>query len=248
MKLLLIICSCFLFVIIFSNQDRIPIPHKSLKIEEKDIITDPETGDKILANQIIIIFNDQVTANQQKNILKDIKGEVVGGIADENVYYIAVTNTSSSASKIKKLCENLLKNTLILYASPRIISVNRTQKIEYAEEIERKGIINLDIDDSDANRGKTEGKSSIYDILLANRGQLINCLRRQYNLSDDYHGSFLFRIFITQSGGIDDVYILESNIKDEIVRNCLKNKIKKWNNFPQHSHRNNMQIEFRLKF
>jgi phosphoribosylformylglycinamidine (FGAM) synthase PurS component len=248
MKLLLIIYSCFLFTVILAKDDRIPIPNGSPKVEEKDIITDPETGDKIVSNQVIIIFQDNVTAKQQKSVLKELNGEVIGGIPGENVYYIEVDNESSSAAKIKNICEKLQQNSFILYASPRVISMNKNLKMNHVEEIERKGVINLDIDEKNDTQGKTEGENTIYDILLANRGQLVSCLRRQYNLSDNYHGSFLFRIFITRSGGIADVYILESNIKDDIVRNCLKNKIKKWNNLPKHSHRNNMQIEFRLKF
>jgi hypothetical protein len=248
MRSILIIYSFFIFVIIFYADDHIPIPDKNPKYEQKYIITDPESGDKIVSNQIIVIFDETATTVQQKNILRSCGGKIIGGIPDMDAYYIAINNVSLSFTRLKNICNELEKNKYVLYASPRVISVNNSKKINKAVEVERRGEINLEIEKKSADKEEPDGKNSIYDILLANRGELIGCIKRKYNISGDYHGSLLFRISITQSGEIADVYILESDIKDELVRNCLKNKIKKWDNFPGHSNKSNMQIEFRLKF
>ena len=248
MKPALVIYICMICVILYAN-NKIPIPDSAAVYDEKDIITDPETGDKIITNQLVMIFDQEVSFNQQKNILKSFSGKIAGGIPDMNVYHIQVNN-ASSISNIKSLCRSLEKNRYVLYASPRIITKSKVKKMKINGDntIERKGSLNLEVENQSKNGTESKGVNKIQDILIANRGELIGCVKRKYNLSASYHGTILFRIAIMKTGEVSQVDILKSSVKDKIITNCLKNKIRKWKNFPKHSKKTNMQIDFTFKF
>ena len=105
MKYSLIIWSCLIVAVILANNNRIPIPNKPATYKKNDIINDSETGDKIVNNQLILIFDENVSELQQKNILQSFGGKIVGGVPEMEVYHILFNNQYSSLLRNRKICK-----------------------------------------------------------------------------------------------------------------------------------------------
>jgi len=66
--------------------------------EEDDIITiDSENDIKVVSNEILVLFKDDISEKEAKKIIEDNGGEVIGALYFANLYQVKVSGSSKSA-------------------------------------------------------------------------------------------------------------------------------------------------------
>jgi len=224
-----------------SQQDRIPIPVTEAPYAAADVVVDEDSGEKIICDQLVIVFAEDITRSEQLNVLLQISGKVVGGNPDMNIYHISFPNRRRSLSTQNNIIKKLNKNPRIEHVSARKEKSDIVGTIEIEmKQPERKGEINM----SAEGRHYTEKKDELQEVLDANRETLLSCKRNK----GIRKGDILFRLTISPEGELKEVKILQSNIKDKIFLNCLEYKIRQWTGFPSQNGDFDRQVEFTFKF
>jgi len=232
----------FMFSLLFSpQQDKIPIPVAEAPYTATDIVIDETTGEKIICDQLVVVFAEDITRSEQLNVLLQISGKVVGGNPDMNLYHISFPNRRRSLSTQNTIIKKLDKNPRIEHVSARKEKNNNVAHIEIEmKNPERKGEINM----SATGRNFVEKKDAMQEILDTNRETLLSCKRKK----GIRNGEILFRLTINPQGELKEVKVLQSNIRDKNFLNCLEYKIRQWTGFPEQSGDFDRQVEFTFKF
>jgi len=88
---------------------------KPAPFSPEDIIVDPETGTKIIKDEIGILFKDDVLEEERNEIIASINGEIVGyGLSGQSVEVKIKGNPS--ISDLKRIVEDLKKSPKVEYA------------------------------------------------------------------------------------------------------------------------------------
>lgn len=89
---------------------------KPAPFNPEDVVVDPETGTKIIKDEIGILFKDDVSEEERNEIIASINGEIVGyGLAGQDVEVKIKGNPS--IDDLKRIIEELKKNPKVDYAS-----------------------------------------------------------------------------------------------------------------------------------
>ncbi|MCK5416441.1 hypothetical protein KAI92_03375, partial [Candidatus Parcubacteria bacterium] len=96
-------------------------PIGSYSSDMSKIITDPKTGEKMISNEIIVGFINDVSPSSIENIVKSINGEIVGTIFGLGVYQVKISDTDNIVD-INKVIDKLLSCSKVEYAEPNYIT------------------------------------------------------------------------------------------------------------------------------
>jgi len=245
MKKLVVLMMTTLCLISFAENNRIPIPEQSAPIEEIYIVEDMESGDKIVCNQILMIFKNDVTLEEQESILSSIRGKVIGGLPSMQIYQVLIDNPACTAAKVAQICENVVKNNNVIHATPRKIRSYSLQKIEADANVKRKS--KLDIEATDRAIIPDNSNTIEYSLEL-HRNTLNTCQKQIRKLYPNRHGEILFRIYLSPLGEVNKVKTLKSDLKDDKIINCLEYKMGTWRDFPQEPQNYERQVDFTFKY
>jgi hypothetical protein len=230
-----------LYSLAFSS-DKIPVPRESADYSERYVFRDPESGDNIICNQIVIVFSEDVTSAEQKNILNKIGGKIIGGIPDMDMYQVGIENKDLNLKKVERVCQELKKNKKVIHASARKLPSGEIKKIQLgnAKPVRRTGQLDLE----PAERAAPPEEDEMVTVLEAHKTTLFECL----NKSDLKHGSIEYRITVNKAGQVTKTKILKSSFRDKILKDCLAHKIRGWEGFPEYEKDYDRQLEFTFKF
>ena len=140
----------FLFFIVLCTiamaSDKIPIPKESADYSQKYVVQDPESGDDVICNQIYIVFTEDVTSTEQKSIIKNINGALIGGIPAMDMYQIEIRNNEKSLKKVDGICSKLQKNKKVIHAAARKVPTGNIDKIEVetSKPVRRRGQLDME--------------------------------------------------------------------------------------------------------
>jgi hypothetical protein len=235
-------------VVSYASSNRIPIPNKPAEINEAYVVKDPSTGDKVVCDQLILAFKEEVNRPVQEKILGSIQGKVVGGIPAMAVYQVAFKNPELSLTKMKSIRDQLSKNENILFVVPRKVALSKGLKIDYRKSFastSRKGSLSL----SNTNHPKRATKRpSIQNTIRSHYQGLSACVERKSRLYERIHGQITFRIDISAQGHVLRATVVESSIKDKTLLTCLIRKVRNWKDFPKNSLGQKVRVDFDFIF
>ena len=200
----------------------IPIPQSEAPFNSHEVISDSFSGIQVVSNQILLIFDDHSDRTQQEQILRSIKGKVIGGVPAKSLYQIGITNPDGSIDHLNLVCEKLKNYNVVVYAAPRFVDMSLNKKTAS----NRKGAVSLAPDMEDPTPNKFDKLS---DALTANKQNLQPC----YKFGKEDHGKIEFRIIISPEGEVSRVTALKSDVENRILVKCLEHKIKSWQGFPK---------------
>ena len=83
--------------------NRIPIPDKQISYNSEEIIANPVTGEKLVFDQMLIVFDPSINRQTQESILKEIEGDVVGGLPSFEIYQVRFNNPDRTFSKLAQV-------------------------------------------------------------------------------------------------------------------------------------------------
>ena len=242
MRNVLPIIVLFLVICLVFASDKIPVPTESADYSQKYVKKDTDTGDEYVCDQLVMVFIEDITREQQDKILKGINGKIIGGIPSMDMYQIAISNPSISLDHVNKLCQDLEKKKEIVHASPRKLPSGNINKIDMSKTkmVKRRG--NLDL--APAERAAPEEEDEIVTTLSNYKSQLYSCLKNNKNV----HGTIEYRITINPAGQVSDLKVLNSSLEDKILLDCFAYQIRKWDDFPEHTKQYDRQLDFSFKF
>jgi hypothetical protein len=213
-----------------------PAPYDST-----NVIVSPETGKKIVCNQLQVIFKDGVKQDQRRNAVNTINGTIAGYLDDLDIYQITVPNRKCEFSSLKQTLEKLGKHRSVSQVSYRVVEERSFEKIDVGKlRPQRHGQLDM----QPAERKKKEQPSEMDLILENNKKTLYTCIE-QFPGS---HGETEIRIIISPEGGIKQVTLLKTNVKNKKITDCMKFRIGKWNDFPPETKGFDRNLEFSFKF
>jgi len=242
MRIVLSIVVIFLiFGFVFAS-DKIPVPAESADYNQKYIKKNTDSGDEFVCDQIVMVFIDNITREQQNTILNGIKGKIVGGIPSMDMYQVTIPNPSISLDYINKICRDLEKKKEVIHASPRKLPSGNIDKIDMSKtkKVKRRGQLDL----APAERAVPEEEDEMAATLSKYKSQLYSCLKNKTNL----HGTIEYRITINPAGKVSDLKVLNSSLQDKKLLDCFAYQIRKWDDFPEHTKQYDRQLEFSFKF
>ena len=227
---------------------RIPIPDKQISYNSEDIISNPVTGEKLVYNQMLIVFDPAANRQTQENILDDIEAIVVGGLPSFDIYQVIFDNSDKTFSKLAQIQLRLEKNENIIFAMPQKVDgqdENKTKKLITTTSSDREGNLNS----KSVNRKLSKKNNrSLQDVISGHYPGLYACIEKRNRVSDSFHGKISFELIVTPKGSVKNASILKSNVRNKMATTCMLNKMRKWRDFPENSGTNNKRIEFEFKF
>ena len=244
-KLLVIL---LLFTANIFGGNRIPIPNKQISYNTEDIIANPVTGEKLVHNQMLIVFDPSINRQAQENILEDINGDVVGGLPSFDIYQVEFDNPNKSFSRLAQVQLTLEKNNNIIFAMPQKVEDKNslsTKKLITTASSDREGDLNSRNISRKLDRN---GKRSIQEVIQGHYPGLYNCVEKKNRVDGSFHGKVKFELTVTPEGSVKNVIIAQSTIRNKIITTCMLKKIRKWRDFPRSSDSANKRIEFEFKF
>jgi hypothetical protein len=228
--------------------NRIPIPDKQISFNAEDVIANPVTGEKLVYNQMLIVFDPAVNRQTQESILDDIDGTIVGGLPSFDIYQVTFENPDKSFSTLAQVQLKLENNEDIIFAMPQKVdgaSTNKTKEIITTSSSDREGSLNSE----NINRKiSKKGKRSIQDVINGHYPGLYACVEKRNRVSDSFHGKINFELVVNPKGSVINASIYRTNVKDKIITTCMLKKIRRWRDFPKSSRTENKRIEFEFKF
>lgn len=85
-------------------------------------ITDPASGEAVIADEVVIIINEGTSDEVIKQIAASVGGKVVGSIPGLNIYQIQLKKSASSISKLNQVIAELKAFSEVLGAEPNVIT------------------------------------------------------------------------------------------------------------------------------
>jgi len=228
--------------------NRIPIPDKQISYNSEEIIANPVTGEKLVFDQMLIVFDPSVNRQTQESILKEIEGEVVGGLPSFEIYQVRFNNPDRTFSKLAQVQLKLEKNNNIIFAMPQKVdgqNGNKTKDVVTTTSSDREGTLNS----SGVNRKlNNNSRRTVQDVINGHYPGLYACVEKQNRVSDSFHGKINFELIVTPKGSVKNATIEKSNIRDKMITTCMLKKMRRWRDFPKYSGKENKRIEFEFKF
>ena len=228
--------------------NRIPIPDKQISYKSEDIIDNPVTGEKLVYNQMLIVFEPSVNRQTQESILDEIEGDVVGGLPSFEIYQVKFNNPDRTFSKLAQIQLKLEKNENIIFAMPQKVdgqNGSRTKDLVTTASSDREGTLNSSAISRKLNNN---GRRSVQDVINGHYPGLYACIEKQNRVVDSYHGKISFELIVTPKGSVKNVSIVRSNVRNKLATTCMLKKMRKWRDFPNSSGSENKRIEFEFKF
>ncbi len=83
-------------------------------------VIDPKTGQKMISNEVIVGFIEEVDSDIIENIIRAVGGEIIGTISGLGVYQVKVPDTGN-ATGVNNAINKLLNYSKVKYAEPNYI-------------------------------------------------------------------------------------------------------------------------------
>lgn len=246
MKKILLVLILLVSYIFAGN--RIPIPDKQISYDPEDVISNPVTGERLVYNQILVVFDPSVTRQTQEAVLDDIEGNVVGGLPSFEIYQIQFKNQDKSFSKLAQVQLKLEKNENIIFAMPQKVegqNSDKTKELVTSTSSDREGTLDSR---SVSRKLNKNSKRTVQDVISGHYPGLYNCVEKQNRVVDSYHGKISFELVVTPNGSVKNAIVISSTVRDKLITTCMLKKIRKWRDFPKGSGSQSKRIEFEFKF
>ncbi len=240
---LIILVSQFLFA-----GNRIPIPNKQISYNKNDVIKNPKTGEKLVCNQLLVVFDPAIQKPKQEQILKSIHGKVVGGLPSFEIYQITFKNENKSYSELAKVISKLENNKNILFVMPQKTEKGNstgTKDLVSSVNSERTGGLNS----KNLKRKSSTGSSNkVQNTINGHWPGLNACVEKQNRIVETLHGKILFTLVVTPKGVVKSARINSSSIRNKKITSCMLTKIRKSRDFPKTKGTENRKIDFEFAF
>jgi hypothetical protein len=229
----------FFFVLGISfGQD---IPKKPADYLDSEVIVNPDNGDRIICNQLQVIFKSEIPDDQKQSAIKKVKGRMAGYLDDLDIYQIIVQNRNCDFQILKSQREKLEKDRTIYQVSYRVVEGSGLDKIDVTRlKPKRHGQLDM----QPAERKTREAPSEMELALNQNKATLHTCLTQFPGV----HGQMEFRIIIDEQGAVRQTVVLQSSVKNKKITDCVKYKVGKWEGFPEEPKGFDRNMEFTFKF
>ena len=236
------------FLTVLIGADRIPVPQKPVNYKAHDLIDDPSGEGMLVCNQLLIAFKKDIGRQQQERLLASIGAEVIGGMPDIDVYQVLFDNPTRSIQHFREVYETIRVADDILFVMPRRVSATASGSFisdKTSADMVRRGALNL----QPVSRKSGISATGTYDeIIASHRPGLMACVQKKSRLFRNLSGRVEFLLNINSSGAVTHVSITNSSFRNRKLLACLKNKIRRWRNFPKLSTDSKTELRFMFSF
>jgi hypothetical protein len=213
-----------------------------------NVVTDPSSGEKMYADQLMLAFKDDISDQIKDRIFVEYGLEPISRYPSLNIYHVTFSNPRGRLSKLQKTQEKLQHNPKVLYVYPCKLTIF-TDSANYTAKdhsIKRSGEISLSF--SGLDQPSTKPKT-VNDAIKKHSGSLFYCIEKKQRLIENFHGSIAFRLTVSPSGEIIKARATKSSVNDRGMVGCLVNRMLQWRDFPEQSSKaGNWTVEFSFDF
>lgn len=227
-------------------------PSKSKDVNSEaaatNVVTDPVSGEKMYADQLMLAFKEDVTDQIKDRIFAEYGLEPISRYPSLNIYHVTFANPRGRLSKLQKTQEKLQHNPKVLYVYPCKLTIftDSANYIAKDHSVKRSGEISLSFAGLDQTSVKPK---TVNDAIKKHSGSLFYCIEKKQRLIENFHGSISFRLTISPSGGVIKAKATKSSVNDRGLVGCLVNRMLQWRDFPEQSTKaGNWTVEFSFDF
>ena len=213
-----------------------------------NVVTDPSSGEKMYADQLMLAFKDDVSDQIKDRIFVEYGLEPISRYPSLNIYHVTFANPRGRLSKLQKTQEKLQHNPKVLYVYPCKLTIftDSANYIAKDHSIKRSGEISLSFSGLDQTSMKPK---TVNDAIKKHSGSLFYCIEKKQRLIENFHGSISFKLTISPSGEVIKARAIKSSIQDRGLVGCLVNRMLQWRDFPEQSSKaGNWIVEFSFDF
>lgn len=243
-KIALLCISCIIFLFTF--------PAFSFDKKETEtqgnVISDPITGKKIYADQMMLTLKQDITQKEKDVIFSQHGLKTISAAPTLGIYHISFANPDARLNKYEEKKKELQRNPKILYISTCKLYIDHDSSYYLVEDqkISRKGNIAVQATDDVIKQIKPK---TVRETINQHSQSLYYCVEKKQRLLENYHGKITFRLKLADSGKIVSVKIIRSTVNDKNLFSCLKKKIFNWNDFPPRIKKSGYRtVEFAFSF
>lgn len=191
-------------------------------------------------NLLYIGFEKSTTLSQRLQILEQAGAKLIEqlNLMDYPIFRIELDEPPSDWERFKEQLQN--EKGVMFVSDER----NLNEKQINAIAVKRQG--EMSISPNSSSNGSS--KNQYHQIILNHMPGLNVCVERYYPQPRRHHIKALYEITITPSGAVKTVRLLDSNMKDLQLRNCLQKKISNWHDFPRRRDEEDMTLKFEFKY
>jgi|GEM_PF-5237932 len=192
------------------------------------------------SNSLYIGFEKSTTLSQRIQILEQAGAKLIEelNLLDYPIFRIELEEQPSDLERFK---EQLQKEKGVMFVSDER---NLNEKQVNAVAVKRHG--DMSISKNSSSNGSS--KSQYHQIILNHMPGLNVCVERYYPQPRRQPVKARYEITINPRGAVKTVRLLDSNMKDPQLRNCLRNKISTWHDFPRRRDEEDMTLKFEFKY
>jgi len=213
-----------------------------------NVVTDPSSGEKMYADQLMLAFKDDVSDQIKDRIFVEYGLEPISRYPSLNIYHVTFSNPRGRLNKLQKIQEKLQHNPKILYVYPCKLTIftDSANYIAKDHSIKRSGEISLSFSGLDQTSMKPK---TVNDAIRKHSGSLFYCIEKKQRLVEDFHGSISFKLTISPSGEVIKARATKSSVQDRGLVGCLVNRMLQWRDFPEQSSKaGNWIVDFSFGF
>jgi hypothetical protein len=213
-----------------------------------NVVTDPSSGEKMYADQLMLAFKDDVSDQIKDRIFVEYGLEPISRYPSLNIYHVTFSNPRGRISKLQNIQEKLQHNPKILYVYPCKLTIftDSANYIAKDHSIKRSGEISLSFSGLDQTSMKPK---TVNDAIKKHSGSLFYCIEKKQRLKESFHGSISFKLTISPSGEVIKARATKSSVQDRGLVGCLVNRMLQWRDFPEQSSKaGNWIVEFSFDF
>ena len=213
-----------------------------------NIVTDPSSGEKMYADQLMLAFKDDVSDQIKDRIFVEYGLEPISRYPSLNIYHVTFANPRGRLSKLQNTQEKLQHNPKILYVYPCKLTIftDSANYIAKDHSIRRSGEISLSFSGLDQTSMKPK---TVNDAIKKHSGSLFYCIEKKQRLIENFHGSISFRLTISPSGEVIKARAIKTSVNDRGMVGCIVNRMLRWRDFPEQSSKaGNWIVEFSFDF
>jgi hypothetical protein len=213
-----------------------------------NVITDPSSGEKMYADQLMLAFKDDVSDQIKDRIFLEYGLEPISRYPSLNIYHVTFSNPRARLGKLQKTQEKLQHNPKILYVYPCKLTIftDTANYVAKDHSIKRSGQISLSFSDLDQSSVKPK---TVHEAITTHSAALFYCIEKKQRLIKNFHGSITFKLTISPTGDVIKARATKSSVKDRGLIGCLVNRMLQWRDFPEQSAKaGNWIVEFSFDF
>ena len=215
------------------------------RINDDSTVINPITGEQVIANQLMLTFENDVTESCILQLLQSNELKILSYSPAMHIYHVGLTKHPTDFQYLSDLQIRLESRKEISYVNLCKVFSGQSGELDFSQGASprRKGTITL----NESQMPLIEDRPlTVNGTILKHKPALISCLGRSGQQAKKSSGMVTFQIIVSAGGEVERAQIIKTTVSNKNIVRCLLNKIRNWKDFP--AGKNTSTVSFTFEF